>query len=151
MKYAEATQGRIFVLRLEDGEIVHEVIEQFARDHYIKAASLVIVGGADQGSELVVGPATDRELPLKPMHTRLAHAHEVTGSGTLFLDDEGEPLIHMHMACGRNEKTITGCIRSGVKVWRIMEVIIHELCDCKALRTIEQPLGLKLLNPTAAG
>lgn len=30
MKYSEARPGRIFVLRLEDGEIVHEVIERFA-------------------------------------------------------------------------------------------------------------------------
>jgi predicted DNA-binding protein with PD1-like motif len=30
MKYSEAKPGRIFVIRLEDGEIVHEVIEAFA-------------------------------------------------------------------------------------------------------------------------
>ncbi|MBA3036272.1 MAG: DUF296 domain-containing protein, partial [Desulfobacterium sp.] len=30
MKYSEAKQGRIFVVRLEDGETVHEEIEKFA-------------------------------------------------------------------------------------------------------------------------
>ncbi|HEC32525.1 MAG TPA: DUF296 domain-containing protein, partial [Deltaproteobacteria bacterium] len=29
MKYAEAKLGRVFVIRLEDGEIVHEVVEKF--------------------------------------------------------------------------------------------------------------------------
>lgn len=147
MKYSEARQGRVFIVRLEDGEIVHEVIEQFAVDHNITAASLIVVGGADDGSTLVVGPKSDRGLPLKPMTDSLAGAHEVAGTGTLFCDDEGTPLLHMHMACGRQDETITGCIRSGVKVWRVMEVIIHELLESSAKRVIEAPLDLKLLRP----
>ena len=147
MKFTEARQGRIFVLRLVDGEIVHEVIEQFAIDQKITAAALIILGGADDGSRLVVGPKEDRVLPLEPMQRLLANAHEVTGSGTLFPDENGVPLLHMHIACGREDKTTTGCIRSGVKVWRVMEVIVFELLDCSARRLVEQPLGLKLLQP----
>ena len=37
MKYSEAQQGRVFAMRLEDGDIVHEVIEKFARDKNIQA------------------------------------------------------------------------------------------------------------------
>ena len=147
MKFSQARQGRVFILRLEDGEIVHEVIETFAAEQGIKAASLTIIGGADDGSRLVVGPEEDRSLPLNPMQLALDHAHEVTGTGTLFPDDEGHPLLHMHMACGRKDKTTTGCIRSGVKVWRVMEVIIFELLDTEARRLVEEPLGLKLLQP----
>ncbi len=147
MKYSEARQGRVFILRLEDGEIVHEIIEQFAVDHAIQAASLMIVGGADDGSRLVVGPEEDRGLPLNPMKLVLKNAHEITGTGTLFRDEQDQPLLHMHMACGRKKETITGCIREGVKVWHIMEVIIFELVDTKARRIIESPLGLKLLHP----
>lgn len=147
MKYSEAKQGRVFVIRLEDGEIVHEVIEQFALDHKIQAASLIVVGGADDGSRLVVGPAEDRGLPLDPMKFQLENAHEVTGTGTLFRDDNDIPFLHMHMSCGRKDKAVTGCIREGVIVWHIMEVVLFELTDCKAKRLLEQPLGLKLLNP----
>lgn len=147
MKFSEAKQGRVFVLRLEDGEIVHEVIEQFAEDQNIEAASLIILGGADDGSKLVVGPREDRGLPLEPMQFTLENAHEVSGTGTLFRDDEGTPLLHMHMACGRSGKTSTGCIRSGVKVWNIMEVVIHEIVGSTAKRLHEEPLGLKLLRP----
>jgi predicted DNA-binding protein with PD1-like motif len=147
MKFSQARQGRVFILRLEDGEIVHEVIEKFATDQKIKAASLTIIGGADDGSTLVVGPESDRGLPLSPMELALEHAHEVVGTGTLFPDDEGRPLLHMHMACGRKEKTTTGCIRSGVKVWHVMEVIIFELLGTEAKRLAEEPFGLKLLQP----
>jgi predicted DNA-binding protein with PD1-like motif len=147
MKYSQARQGRIFILRLENGEIVHEVIERFAAEQKIVAATLTILGGADDGSRLVVGPKDDRGLPLNPMERVLEHAYEVTGTGTLFPDENGTPLLHMHMACGREEKTTTGCIRAGVKVWHVMEVVILELLDTTAKRVIEQPLGIKLLHP----
>ncbi len=52
MMYAEGKQGRVFVLRLEDGEVLHEEIESFAAEHDIRAASLVLVGGANSGSRL---------------------------------------------------------------------------------------------------
>ncbi len=147
MKYSEARQGRIFVLRLEDGEVVHEEIEAFAVEQKIMAATILILGGADDGSRLVVGPETDRGLPLNPMERVLENAHEVTGTGTLFPDENGTPLLHMHMACGRRDKTTTGCIRAGVKVWHVMEVVIFELLDTSAKRIVEQPLGIKLLQP----
>lgn len=147
MKFSEARQGRIFILRLEDGEIVHEIIEQFAKSQNIRAASLIIVGGADDGSSLVVGPREDRGLPLDPMKHTLQNAHEVAGTGTLFPDESGVPLLHLHMACGREDQTVTGCIREGVKVWHVMEVILFELLDSPAVRAEEAPLGLKLLRP----
>ena len=147
MRYSQARIGRIFVLRLEDGDIVHETIERFAEEQKIMAASLIVVGGADNGSRLVVGPREDRGLPLEPIQYALEHAHEVAGVGTLFRDEAGVPLVHMHMACGREGSTITGCIRTGVRVWHVMEVILQELIDTSARRATEQPLGLKLLQP----
>lgn len=147
MRYSQARIGRVFILRLEDGDIVHETIERFAEEQKIMAASLIVVGGADAGSRLVVGPHEDRGLPLEPMQYALEHVHEVAGVGTLFRDEAGVPLVHMHMACGREGSTVTGCIRTGVRVWHVMEVILQELIDTTALRAMEQPLGLKLLQP----
>ena len=147
MKYSEATQGRIFVIRLEDGEIFHEQIESFARNHGIERAYLNVVGGADKGSRLVVGPEESRTLPINPMVHELYDAHEVTGTGTLFPDDTGKPVVHLHMACGREENTVTGCVRSGVKVWQVMEVILIELLGTKATRLPDKATGFKLLIP----
>jgi len=147
MKYEEAKMGRVFVIRLEDGEIVHEIIEAFAREHQIRAASLVILGGADEGSTLVVGPREDRIIPVVPMTHILKNAHEVAGTGTLFPDEEGAPVLHMHLACGRREETVTGCIRSSVKVWRVMEAILFELLGARAVRRPEPPTNFNLLQP----
>ncbi|HWR01165.1 MAG TPA: PPC domain-containing DNA-binding protein [Chlorobaculum sp.] len=147
MKFSEATQGRIFVIRLEDGEIFHEQIERFAMDHGIERAYLNVVGGADKGSRLVVGPEESRTLPINPMVHELYDAHEVTGTGTLFPDDTGKPVVHLHMACGREENTVTGCVRSGVRVWQVMEVILIELLGTKAARLPDKATGFKLLIP----
>ena len=35
MKYSQAEQGRTFVIRLEDGDVLHEKIEQFARKQFV--------------------------------------------------------------------------------------------------------------------
>jgi predicted DNA-binding protein with PD1-like motif len=147
MKYTEARQGRVFVIRLEDGDIIHEAIEAFARENSVKAGMLIILGGADKGSNLVVGPEKGRVKPIIPMGHILRDVHEVTGTGTLFPDDEGNPELHMHMACGRNESTVTGCIRSGVKVWHVMEVILIELLDTSGSRLPDTETGFKLLCP----
>lgn len=147
MKYSEAKQGRIFIIRLEDGDIVHEEIERFALDHSIKAAALIIIGGADKGSRLVVGPEDGRAAPIVPIEHIIENVHEISGTGTIFPDEEGSPVLHMHMAFGRQSGTVTGCIRRGVKVWHIMEVVLFELDGSKSLRVLDQETGFKLLKP----
>ncbi len=147
MLYSEAKQGRTFIIRLEDGEIVHETLEKFAADHSIRAAAIIILGGADKGSKLIVGPQQSRAIPVMPMQHELYETHEITGTGTIFPDDEGNPVLHLHMACGREENTVTGCIREGVKVWYVMEVIMFEITGTTATRRPDPEIGLKLLVP----
>lgn len=147
MKYTQAGLGRVFIMRLEDDETVHEEIEKFSREHSIRAASVMIVGGADKNSQLITGPARGREYPIVPMEHILKDVHEAAGVGTLFPDENGEPVLHLHMACGRESTTVTGCIRSGVKVWHIMEVILIELTDCSPVRVHDSKTGFTLLDP----
>lgn len=146
MKYTQAGLGRIFIIRLEDGETVHEEIEKISREHSIRAASVMIIGGADKDSRLITGPARGREYPTVPIEHVLKGVHESAGVGTLFPDENGEPVLHLHMACGREASTVTGCIRSGVKVWQVMEVILIELLDCSPVRAHDPKTGLKLLK-----
>lgn len=146
MKWSEARLGRIFVLRLEDGEVVHEVIESFARDQGIERAGVIALGGTDRASRLIVGPLDGRASEVKPMEYLLEEAHEAVGAGTIFPDEEGSPLLHMHMGCGRKGDTRTGCVRQGVRVWHVLEVIIFELTGTRAMRRPDPVLGFKLLT-----
>lgn len=147
MKYSQAKQGRIFVIRLEDGEIIHETIETFAREQRIKAATLIILGGVDRGSKLVVGPEDGRATPVVPMEYLLDNVHECAGTGTLFPDEGGQPILHMHIASGRHGSTVTGCIRSGVKTWQVLEIILIELLESTATRRMDASTGFKLMEP----
>ena len=147
MKYSQARQGRIFVIRLEDGDIIHEEIEKFSRKKSIKAAALIVLGGADKNSKLVVGPEHGRKEPIVPMEHILDNVNEIAGTGTIFPDEKGNPILHMHIACGRKSQTITGCVRKGVKTWHILEVILFELIDTTAMRVLDPVTGFELLKP----
>jgi len=147
MKYSEAKKGRVFIIRLEDGDVLHEEIEKFACKKNIKAASLIAVGGVDKGSKLVVGPEDGRAENVNPMIHVIEDVCEIVGTGTIFPDDEGNPILHMHIASGRKDKTFTGCVRCGVKIWHVLEIILYEITDTTATRSFEKATGFKLLQP----
>ncbi|MBU1693378.1 MAG: DUF296 domain-containing protein [Verrucomicrobia bacterium] len=147
MKYEQVSLGRTFVLRLEDGDVVHEVIEKFAADQNIRAASVLVLGGADAGSRLVVGPEQGRAHPLVSRIHGLDDAHEVAGTGTLFPDEQGQPILHLHVAAGRGDRAVVGCARVGVKTWHVLEVILVELTGSQSVRRLDPALGFKLLDP----
>jgi predicted DNA-binding protein with PD1-like motif len=147
MKYSECRRGRTFIIRLEHGDELHTEIEKFAREMSVTAGMLIVVGGADKGSTLVVGPDRGDTFPVTPMTRVLENVHEITGTGTLFPDENGSPLLHMHIASGRGKETTTGCIRKGVKVWQVMEVILIELTHSESARALDAETGFHLLTP----
>ena len=127
MDYTEASLKRTFILRLHQGEILHETIEKFAQDKKIQSALCFFLGGADDKSKVVVGPKDGEAMPPQPMVTLLRGVHEGVGVGTIFLDESGAAKLHMHASFGRNDNAVTGCVRAGVEVWQIGEVVILEL------------------------
>ena len=146
MQFTEAKLGRIYVIRLHDGDCLHKVLEQFAAENSVSAALCFFVGGAEGKSRVVVGPKDGCSLPPEPMITLLKGVHEACGVGTIIADEEGKPKLHMHAALGRAEKTITGCIRMGIKIWEIGEVIILEIKGIKANRRKDERTGFDLLK-----
>jgi len=147
MKYETGKIGRVIVVRLEDGEIIHEQIERIARDEGIRCATVSGLGGIDVGSRLVVGPREPRNLPPEPQEIVLDNVYEATGNGTIAPGENGQPVLHMHLACGRMNSVVAGCIRRGVRVWHVFEVVITELEGVKARRVRDQVTGFELLEP----
>ncbi len=147
MKFSQAKKGRVFIIRLEHGEILHEEIERFALAHKVETAMLTAVGGVDKNSKLIVGPEKGDATPVIPMEYIIDSPHEVTGTGTIFPDENQNPILHMHIACGRLSSTITGCVRNGVKVWNVMEIMLIELVGTQAKRVVDSKTGFKLLEP----
>jgi predicted DNA-binding protein with PD1-like motif len=147
MRYSEARPGRVFVIRLEQGEVVHEVLERFAADKGVRSAAVLMVGGADKGSRLVVGPEDGDALPVIPLGHVLSKVHEMAAVGTLFPDEAGRPSLHVHAALGLEGGATVGCIRRGVVVWLILEVIMLELTGTEARRVGDPATGFELLEP----
>jgi uncharacterized protein len=146
MQVSQGTMGRVFVLRLEDGERIPDVIEAFALEKCMKAALVVYVGGAADGSKVVVGPEGSKGDPIVPMIHTLQGIQEAVGVGTLFPDDAGRPVLHLHAATGREGRATVGCTRAGVEVWLIGEVILVELLGIDGRRQASAASELKLLQ-----
>jgi len=146
MQFTEAKLGRIFVLRLHDGDRLPDVLESFAADNNVSSALCFFIGGAKENSRVVVGPKNGYAIPPEPMVTLLNGVHEACGVGTIFADEEGKPKLHMHASFGRNENAITGCVRMGVDVWQIGEVIVIELTEAQARRVIDKKTNFEFLE-----
>jgi predicted DNA-binding protein with PD1-like motif len=146
MKYGEGNIGRVFVIRLEDGDRLPATIEEFAAEKGIMRGTCMLVGGIDHGGNIVVGPKDRETMPPDPMLLTLDGVHEVSAVGTIFPDEQGLPRLHMHAALGREGATRTGCIRPGVDVWKLGECIIIEILNNSAKRRMDSNTGFHVLD-----
>jgi uncharacterized protein len=146
LQFTEAKMGRIFIVRLHDGDQLPDVLENFADQRRISSALCFFIGGAKEKSQVVVGPKDGEALPVEPVVTLLGGVSEVCGIGTIFENEEGKPKLHMHAGFGRGEKTILGCVRLGVDVWRIGEVVVLELAEANARRVVDEETKFEFLE-----
>ncbi len=146
MRYSQGNIGRIFALRLESGDRLPDSVVDFARKQNIKSALVTYVGGADATSRFVVGPQENSGEDIIPIVHTLGGINEVVAMGTLFPDEQGNPELHMHAAAGREGKATVGCVRAGVDVWLIGEVIVLEILGIEGLRKIDPQTGFQLLE-----
>jgi predicted DNA-binding protein with PD1-like motif len=146
MQFTEAKLGRVFVLRLHDGDRLPDVLEALAAEKNVSTALCFFLGGAKENSRVVVGPKNGNALPPEPMVTLLNGVHEACGVGTIFADEDGKPKLHMHASFGRSENTVTGCVRMGVEVWQIGEVVMLELVCEKVCRAKNKETGFEFLE-----
>jgi len=146
VKYSEGSIGRVFVLRLDDGETLNDTIEAFAAEHGVKRGAAFYVGGSADGSRLVVGPDATRQDAVVPLIHTLAGARETLALGTLFPDKSGRPMAHMHVASGREGEATVGCARAGLETWLVGEVILLEIVGSEAHREVDPATGFDLLT-----
>ena len=146
MKYAQGKIGRIFMLRMEDGDLLPDSIESFAEKQGISVGQVLFMGGIGSG-DIVVGPRDSSAEKPQPMVLPVDGAHEILATGVLAPDEEtNQPILHIHGALGRGGRTITGCLREGVYTWLIGEVVVYEILGIEAKRVIDSESGFKLLQ-----
>jgi len=145
MKWAEGRVGRVFVLKLEDGDVIPDSIEGFAREHNVKEAFCIALGGIGRG-RIVAGPVDGRAAPVTPLIEVVENVHEAAAAGTLFPSEEGTPRLHMHGILGRGQTSRAGCFRTGVEVWKTFEVVLVEISGTGMKRKLDERSGFEVLT-----
>jgi len=145
MKAGEGKIGRVFIIRLEDGDLLPNCLEEFAQKKGIKNGFVLLVGGIGSG-QIVVGPRRSDEMPPDPILLPVDGAHEVAAVGVLAPGEDNKIVLHIHGALGRSGQTKTGCLRPGVSTWLVGEAIMYEILGVNAKRVKDKKSGFALLT-----
>ncbi len=124
MNYQTGRAGRIFYIRLDDGDDLHESVIEVVMREKVQCAWLQVFGGL-KSAGVVIGPK-EPVMPPEPVWKTIEDAREILGTGSIFWDDE-KPLIHLHAALGHHGETLTGCVRRDSRVYLIAEVMLIEV------------------------
>ena len=141
MQYTEGQLGRVFVVRIDDGEDMLVSLRQFILDKSIQAGSITFLGALMSG-RMVTGPE-EPVIPPVPHFVMFEGGWEIFGVGTIY-PGEGGPHIHYHASVGRSGHALTGCLREKATTYLIIEAVIMEFTGLKARREIDQKTQLHL-------
>jgi predicted DNA-binding protein with PD1-like motif len=143
VQYSEGRLGRVFVLKMDDGEDLIESLQKFAREKQIESCMALFIGALREG-RAVTGPEQP-VIPPVPHFVNFDGGWETFGMATVYPSPDGLKL-HIHSALGRGEQALTGCIRERASVYLTVEMVIFEFSDLKAARTWDKKTELFLLS-----
>ncbi|RQW79616.1 MAG: DNA-binding protein [Methanothrix sp.] len=143
MQYSEGRLGRVFVLKMDDGEDLIESLQKFLREKEIGSCMALFIGALREG-RAVTGPEQP-VIPPVPHFVNFDDGWETFGMATVYPSADGLKL-HIHSALGRGEEALTGCIREKANVYLTVEMVIFEFSGLKAARTWDEKAELFLLS-----
>lgn len=111
MQYTEGRIGRVFSLRIDDGEDILEELTRFAGETGI-ACGMVQVLGALRDGRIVTGPE-EPVFPPVPHLERVEGGWEVVGTGTIYPGEGVRPSTSMSRPGGarRRGRGVSGSVR----------------------------------------
>ncbi|MCK9590650.1 MAG: DNA-binding protein [Methanoregula sp.] len=141
MQYTEGQLGRVFVVRIDNGEDMLISLRQFIDDKAIRAGSILFLGALLNG-RMVTGPE-EPVIPPVPHFVMFEGGWEVFGVGTIYPGEDG-PHIHYHASVGRSGHALTGCIREKAITYLVIEAIIFEFTGLSARREFDEKTQVHL-------
>jgi predicted DNA-binding protein with PD1-like motif len=141
MQYTEGQIGRVFVVRIDDGEDMLLSLRQFIVDKDIQTGSIHFLGALMNG-RMVTGPE-EPVIPPVPHFVMFEGGWEIFGIGTIY-PGEGGPHIHYHASVGRSGHALTGCLREKAITYLIVEAVIMEFTGLSARREFDEKMQLHL-------
>lgn len=141
MQYTEGQLGRVFVVRIDDGEDMLVSLHQFITDKSVSAGSILFLGALMNG-RMVTGPE-EPVIPPVPHFVMFEGGWEVFGVGTI-LPGESGPHIHYHASVGRSGHALTGCLREKAITYLVVEAVVLEFTGLSARREFDQKTQVHL-------
>jgi predicted DNA-binding protein with PD1-like motif len=141
MQYTEGQLGRVFVVRIDDGEDMLVSMRQFIVDKGIQSGSILFLGALMNG-RMVTGPE-EPVIPPLPHFVMFEGGWEVFGVGTFYPGEAG-PHIHYHASVGRAGHALTGCLREKAITYLIIEAVIMEFTGLVARRGFDKKTQMHL-------
>jgi len=142
MQYAEGKIGRVFMVRIDDGEDFLASMHRFIAEKSILSGSVIFLGALMSG-RMVTGPE-EPVIPPLPHFVMFEGGWEVFGVGTIY-PGEGGPHIHYHASAGRAGHALTGCLREKAATYLIVEAVIFEFTGLQARREFDERARMELL------
>jgi predicted DNA-binding protein with PD1-like motif len=90
-------------------------------------------------------PDESEEMSPFPEWRELDENHEAGGFGTIFWQGD-QPKVHFHGAFNKWDSVKAGCLREGCEAFLVLEAVILEILDVKAVRELAPVSGMVLLK-----
>jgi hypothetical protein len=135
MQYSEGRLGRVFVVRIDDGEDFLAIMHEFVRNKAVQTGTILFLGALRQG-RMVTGPE-EAVLPPEPHYVMFEGGWEMVGIGTICPGDEG-PALHYHASVGRAGHALTGCLREKAVTYIVAEAIVLEFTGLDIRREFDE-------------
>lgn len=145
MDYSEGRLGRVFVLRLADGEDLISSVDRFLAEKGVASGMILFLGALRQG-RIITGPREPTIPPESPFVEDLEGGFETFGVATVYPGEGGEPKVHIHASFGRGDRALTGCLRERAETYLVVEAVVFELLGLFARRLFDEESGVLLPN-----
>jgi predicted DNA-binding protein with PD1-like motif len=141
MQYSEGQVGRVFSVRIDDGEDFLREIERFVAAMNIQSGMIHFLG-AVRSAKIVTGPK-EPVIPPSPRGEEIFGGWELLGFATIYPGEDG-PSIHLHTAAGKGIRSLAGCLREKAEVYLVVEAIVTEFVGLTAKRLPDEKTGVNL-------
>jgi predicted DNA-binding protein with PD1-like motif len=141
MQYSEGRLGRIFVLRLDDGEDLIASLKKFVSEMEISSCMALFIGALKEG-QVVTGPE-EPTIPPVPHWEEYREGWEVFGMATIYPSSEGLKL-HIHSSLGKGREAMLGCVRERAEVYLVVEAVLFEFSGLNVRREWDSAMELFL-------
>ena len=136
--------GRRFILKINQGEDIHERLRAFASEADVKNGIIISAVGSVYDVEFR-GIKSGAKLPLTPArtstHMQAGPLELLSLTGNIFPDEKNETDVHMHITVSKSSGEVLGGHLYGAKVFASCEVQVSEIIVTGVERHLSKSAG----------